>query len=75
MVEQLNGGVFANSGRNCYTNTYMCSGFDEADPDLYGGGRHGDDTRQLCVGAKKDADFLKKHIRLLLLLHKGKSLR
>ncbi|CAB4037341.1 ATP-dependent DNA helicase Q5-like, partial [Paramuricea clavata] len=44
MIEQLRGGVFANKGHNGYSKTYTCSNFGQVDYNLYGGGKHGDDT-------------------------------
>jgi hypothetical protein len=49
MIEQLRGGVFANKGHNGYSKTYMCSGFGQVDKNLYGGGRHADDTKLVLV--------------------------
>ena len=47
MIEQLRGGVMANKGHRGYKRTYMCSDFGAVDKNLYGGGKHGGDTRQV----------------------------
>jgi hypothetical protein len=53
MIEQLRGGVFANKGHNGYSKTYTCSNFGQVDYNLYGGGKHGDDTKLVIVSFSK----------------------